>query len=38
MDQARLNSLRQMYIHNDISIGTGANIKKLTAPSRKIKL
>ena len=38
MGQARLDGLCLMYIHNDISISTGAIVKKFAATSRKIKL
>ena len=38
MGQVRLDGLCLMYIHNDISISTGALIKKFAATSRKIKL
>ena len=38
MGQARLDGLCLMYNHNDISISTGAIIKKFAATSRKIKL
>ena len=38
MDQARLDDLCQMYIHNDISISMGAIIIKYVATSREIKL
>ena len=37
-DQAHLDGLCLMYIHNDISISTGAIIKKFAAIIRKIKL
>ena len=38
MSQARLNGLCLMYIHDDISISTGAIIKEFAATSRKVKL
>ena len=38
MDHARFDDLCLMYIHNGISISTGAIIKKFAATSRKIKL
>ena len=38
MGQARLDSLCQMNIHNEILISTDGIIKKFAATSRKIKL
>ena len=38
MGQARLDGLWLMYVHNDISVSTGAIIKIFVATSRKIKL
>ena len=38
MGQARLDGLCLIYIYSDISIRTGAIIKKFVATSRKIKL
>ena len=38
MGQVRLGGLRLMYIHDDISISTGAIIKNFAATCRKIKL
>ena len=38
MGQARLNGLCLIYIHNDISISSGAIIKKYAVTGRKIKL
>ena len=38
MGQASLNGLCLMYMHGDISISTGAVIKKFAATSCKVKL
>ena len=38
MGQACLDGLCLVYTHNDISISTGAIIKKFAATSRKIKV
>ena len=38
MGQTLLDDLCLIYIHSDISISTGAMIKKFAATSRKIKL